>query len=120
MTDSLRFGYNAGLPAGTTTAWGARAIINQIDGSVDLVHDRQSAIGDDAAVNALLSKLNGGVNTAWIKRAGELLVTGELNTRVAKEITLYADQDVTVVGNTNASAGYLYVAAFPIQQGSAR
>ncbi len=108
----LRFGYNAGLPAGTVTAWGARAIVNQ-DGTVDLVSDRQSSMGDEAAVVALLAKLNAGINRAWIARAKELLRSGEMSPRVAGEFVLYSDEHVSVLGNTNASHGYLYVAAYP-------
>lgn len=112
-TNTLTFGYKAGIRDGVKTAWGARAIINQLDGSVDLLPDRQSAFGTDEAITALLAKLNGGINTAWIKRVGELLGTREMHTRVAQEFTLYADEEVTVLGNTNASAGYLYVVAYP-------
>lgn len=112
-TIQLRWGYHAGIPAGTRTAWGARAIINQADASVDLLHDRQDAAGPDREVTALLEHLNGGVNTAWISAARALLRSGEMSTRVAREFTLHADENVTVKANTNASAGYLYVVAYP-------
>ena len=106
----LEFGYNAGVPAGTTTAWGCRAIIDEITGSVDVVPDRQSAVGP--RVDALLDHLNQRVRGAWCDRAGEFLRTGQLNTRIATELVLYDDGIVMIKGNTRASAGYLYVCAF--------
>lgn len=107
----LKWGYN-NLPEGVTAAWGARVIITQL-GEVDLLHDRQSVIGDDTAVAALLRRLNEGINDTWIHRVKDMLTGYEMHTRKAQEFTLYADDEVTVIGNTNASAGYLYVAAFP-------
>jgi len=108
----LRFGYSAGLPGGTVTAWGARAIITQT-GDVDLLPDRQAAAGAEQDIDALLHRLNNGVNAAWIERAKDMLRGYEMNTRKAEHFTLYADEHVTVVANTNGSAGYLYVAAYP-------
>jgi hypothetical protein len=106
----LAFGYNAGLPAGTTTAWGCRAIIHQNTGSVDVPPDRQSAVGP--RVDALFDHLNHHVQSAWQDRVGELLRSGEMNTRHAEEFVLYSDGLVIIKGNTNASAGYLYVCAY--------
>ncbi len=109
---ALRYGYSQGIPAGVTAAWGARAIVNT-DGTVDLVHDRQDAYGDSTAVVALLERLNAGINAAWIAKARDLLRSGEMSTRQAEQFVLYRDAQVSVLGNTNASAGYLYVVAYP-------
>lgn len=106
----LAFGYNAGLPAGTTTAWGCRAIIDQITGSVDVPPDRQSAVGP--RMDALLDHLNHHVRGAWQDGASELLRSGQMNTRRMEELVLYTDGLVIIKGNTNASAGYLYVCAY--------
>jgi hypothetical protein len=106
----LAFGYNAGLPAGTTTAWGCRAIVDWMTRSVDMLPDRQSAVGP--RVDALLEHLNNQVRGAWLDRARELLRTGELNTRRANDLVLYHDGLVIIRGNTNGSAGYLYVCAY--------
>ena len=107
----LTFGYNQGLPAGTTVAWGARAILHS--GTVELVHNRQSTIGTDAELEELLGSLNSGVNARWIERVKELCDGLEMRGGTAEHFELYADEDVTVVANTKASHGYLYIAAFP-------
>jgi hypothetical protein len=106
----LAFGYNTGLPASTTTAWGCRAIIDQITGSVDVPPDRQSAVGP--RIDTLLHHLNHHVQGAWRDRAGELLRSGQMHTRQAAELVLYNDGLVLIKGNTRASAGYLYVCAY--------
>lgn len=105
----LTFGYNRGLPPGTATAWGCRAIIDQ-DGLVDVSPDRQSAAGP--RVDALLDHLNHHVRGAWRERAAELLRNGVMSTRTAAEFVLYQDFKVMIKGDTNASAGYLYVCAY--------
>lgn len=106
----LTFGYNQGLPDGTTVAWGARAILNS--GTVDLVHDRQSTIGTGPELDELLALLNSGVNARWIARVKELCDGLEMRGGKAEHFELYVDQDVTVVANTKASHGYLYIAAY--------
>lgn len=116
MSETLRFGYNAGLPAGVTTAWGARAIITQ-QGDVDLLPDRQSVIGEPEAVDALLRALNGGILATCTGLASRMLRDGVMSTRRAREFLLYADEAVTVKANTNASHGYLYVVAYPSPSG---
>jgi len=79
----LEWGYTPGLPLGATAAWGARAILRH--GSADLLHDRQ------------------------IKRLSN---SGLMRSEEANEFVLYEDGDVAIVGNTNASHGYLYLVAF--------
>ena len=106
----LAFGYNAGLPAGVSTAWGCRAIIHQITGSIDVPPDRHSAVGPHK--QALLDHLNQHVGDAWEQRAGELLRSGQMHTRRAQEFVLHTDDQVIIKGNTQASAGYLYVCAY--------
>lgn len=108
---NLSFGYSAGLPEGTTTAWGCRAIVTQT-GSVDVVWDRTDAFGEDAERLALLDYLRDTVGTAPFDRAGELLRSYEMSTREAAEFTLYEDDEVTIKGNTNGSGGYLYICAY--------
>jgi hypothetical protein len=105
----LTFGYNRGLPPGTATAWGCRAIIDQ-GGLVDVPPDRQSAAGP--RVDTLLDHLNQHVRGAWRERAAELLRNGVMSTRTAAEFVLYQDSKVMIKGDTNASAGYLYVCAY--------
>jgi hypothetical protein len=105
----LRYGYHRGLPPGTETAWGCRTIVDQ-SGRLDVPPDRQGATGPH--VDALLDHLNHHVRGAWHERAAELLRNGVMYTRRAGEFTLYRDSTVVIKGNTNASAGYLYVCSY--------
>jgi len=92
----LRYGYNRGLPEGTETAWGCRAIVDATGPHMD----------------ALLDHLNHHVRGAWRERAAELLRNDVMHTRRAGEFTLYEDSTVVIKGNTNASYGYLHVCAY--------
>lgn len=107
----LAFGYHAGLPDGVTAAWGARLIVQQ-DGYTDLLWNRQGNHGDGDALDALHAWLNGGALKAAREKASALLVAYEMRTREAAEFVLYEDDRGRIVGNTNASAGYLYIAAW--------
>jgi hypothetical protein len=109
-TTRLQFGYNRGLPPGRTVAWGARLIVTQ-SGSVDLVHDRQAAIGADEPLARLLAHLNG-LDPYFTERISRLLRDGAMQTRTAEELTVHTDDVVVIVANTNASYGYCYVVAY--------
>lgn len=111
MSTTLGFGYNRGLPDGITRAWGARLIVDQ-RGHTDLVHNRQSWIGEPGETQALQDWLNGGAIAKAREAASEKLRSYEISTRDASEVTLYEDETGKIVGNTNASAGYLYIAAW--------
>jgi hypothetical protein len=115
MSINLAFGYKAGIPDDAVAAWGARWIVTQ-DGYIDFVPDRQDADGPDAERRQLLDLLNAGAGKAAQDRLRELLQNGEVHTRREAEVELYADDRVRVVGNTNASAGYFYVAAYLIPE----
>jgi len=104
----LGFGYNPGLH-GATCAWGARWIVTQ-DGSVDFVPDRQSMIGTPEEKQELISWLVQ-VGSQPLETLREMLRSREVSTRASREVVLYEDERGVVVGNTNASAGYFYVAA---------
>ena len=104
----LPFGYNAGLPEGVKAAWGCRMIASQ-DGYLDYLGDRAGGFGGG---EALYKWLNGGAMTAARERATALLKGYEMRTREAGEFVLYEDGEGRIVGNTNASAGYLYLAAW--------
>lgn len=109
--EELKFGYKKGVPEDAKAAWGCRAIVTQ-DGMVDVVPDRVHLAGDDPDAQELLSYLMAKVEHRWIERAAKLLYTGVIHTRVAGEHVLFEDDQVVVKGNTNASAGYLYVCAY--------
>lgn len=109
---TLGFGLRDAVPPEATAAWGARLIIN-MNGYVDWVHDRTDAVGDDGPRTALLDLL-------WDKVPGRALseiirgkiLAGEIHTATPGDIVLFEDDDLKVVGNTHASCGYLYVAAW--------
>jgi hypothetical protein len=107
---TLSFGYNAGLPADRTVAWGARLIVTQ-GGDVDVVPDRLSAMGDDEPLARLFLHLNG-LDPRLDERISRLLRDGKMQTRVAEELTVHADDVVIINANTNASHGYCYVVAY--------
>lgn len=108
----LAWGYNPGLPEDYMgAAWGCRAIYTGYSGrGVDLVPDRQDAIGPREQVRELLDKLNGGINEAWMAAVERLPIRGNR----AEEFVAYdGDGDGVVVKvNSLASYGYLYVVAY--------
>jgi hypothetical protein len=104
------FGYTRGLPEGTETAWGCRAVVTD-DKLVHVVRDRTSAVGPE--IGYLLRYLHDlPLRGDWQNRASELLRAGVMDARVDEEFVLYADDAVVVKENTQASAGYLYVCAY--------
>lgn len=107
---TLQFGLNSAIPAGTQTAWGARLIVSQ-DGYVDFVPDRQDSFGPDPQVvfNLLIAHYPFKQMCDDIRA---MLEDGRMHTRVAQDFTLFANDEIEVHANTNASAGYCYVAAF--------
>jgi hypothetical protein len=113
MTLTVPFGYNAGIPADATAAWGARLIVNQ-DGMADLVHDRQGfAEGSDPAAKKRLTEyLKGKVGMRPIGAVSDMLRSGEIDTRSEAEHVVFDDGTVRVVGSANASAGYFYLVAY--------
>lgn len=106
----LKFGYTRGLPEGTETAWGCRAVVTD-DGTVHVVQDRVSTFGPQ--IDRLREHLDHlPFHRSWQSRAGELLRAGTIDTRVDEEFVLYEDDLVVVKGNAQNSGGYLYVCAY--------
>ena len=110
-TNKLAFGYNNGLVPGVQAAWGARWIVTQY-GGVDQVFDRQDGFGPKDRFLALLDWLNKGAGKAARDTASRMLADGNISTREAWPVILYQDREGAVIGNTNGSAGYMYVAAY--------
>jgi|PlaIllAssembly_1097288.scaffolds.fasta_scaffold00276_10 hypothetical protein len=106
---SLEFGLSAAVPEGASAAWGCRAIVTQ-DGHVDIPPDRMCAMGDLEFLDVLSKRFPMKELRAHLTDA---LRSRQMLTREAKDIVLFTDEMVTVVANSNASAGYVYVAAFP-------
>jgi hypothetical protein len=92
--------------------WGARVIAIE-DPGFGIVPGRVSWYTEDMdARRALVAALNKGILDACRERFAELKRDHWDIHRVAKEYVLYEDEAIKVVGNTNASFGYLYLAAF--------
>lgn len=109
---NLAFGYSHGIPEGIKTAWGARLIAPN-----DLLWDRQDLIAEnDGEKKALVAWLNGetrgqgAIKEAldWLKRYYGREIRGD----EPFQHILYEDDQGIVVGNTNASYGYVYVAGW--------
>lgn len=117
----MQFGLWDECPADAKIAWGARTIIDEHGGEyrIDLVWDRQSTRGAEDHKNELTAfceKLNDGVLRETFKKATELLRDREMMQHEAGLFTLYDNDGVKVMGNTNGSCGYLYVIAFPTEE----
>ena len=122
----LEWGYNLGLPEVTsiggenyttaTTAWGARAILE--DQGVSLLWDRQSIVApNEESRQTLIITLNGsprgtGAIAAANEEAARLLRRGLIDSAREREVILYDDSLLRIVANTNASQGYLYMVGF--------
>lgn len=114
-TDSVRlqFGLNHALPEGLTTAWGARLIF-----PADLLWDRQSFPGVETTKG---QKLKHWLNTCGaLKKALAEARRAAKNYRLTPEqnkaVTLYEDETGIILGDPQASYGYLYVAAWLKEQ----
>ena len=102
---NLAFGRNRGIPEDVTTAWGARLIAPN-----DLLHDRQDLVADSAeAKTELVAWLNGGA----IRGALDFLRENYWQLRQDdSELVLYNDIDGAIVGSTQGSGGYVYLAGW--------
>jgi hypothetical protein len=113
MTMQEKLGWGAAhlLPDNATAAWGARLIITQT-GDVDIVHDRQHAVGNDDDIDDLLNWLN---NVPWRQSLSDMLKSHQVSTREGAEVTVYQDPYIVVRGNSNGSHGYFYICAYPAE-----
>lgn len=101
-------GFGLQPPKGTEVAWGARAIYDARDKFLDLVHDRQDAIGGNEE-RAALSKW---LNNEGLPRLRTLLLHAELGG--GEDITLEVHEGgYELHANPRASYGYLYLGAWP-------
>ena len=103
----MGWGYVTKESEKANTVWDARAIIE--GESFSILHDRQSIRGNGKKIAGLL---NGGVLAAVRDKVTKLRKAGEIRADEAKEHVLYDDDELRVVGNTNASFGYLYLVGF--------
>jgi hypothetical protein len=98
------------VPETATGAWSARAIVTQ-DGMFDIPHDRQDFHGDPDILDALTNRFP---LTELKDTIRELLVCGDMSTRKQETFILFQDDVLTVVADTNASAGYCYIGAWVV------
>jgi hypothetical protein len=102
----LGFGYSRGVPEDVKTAWGARLIAPN-----DLLHDRQDLVAEsDEAKQELIAWLNGGGIKAALTNLARK--RQDFIYRDGGEFLVYEDDHGKIVGNTNGSGGYVYVAGW--------
>jgi hypothetical protein len=100
-------------PDDAPAVWRSRWIVTQ-DGGVDLPYGRSEYIAADDKDKRTLSQMlpERFPGERMAARLRDLLISEEMNTRKAQDFTLYEDDDVVIIANTNASAGYCYVEAW--------
>lgn len=101
------WGYQAAVPETTMASWGARLIIS--GGYADLLQDRQGCAGYGPAITDLLAHIN---RVKPLNNLNVMLKERTVQSDVAEEVTVYEDETVKVMGNSNASHGYFYIAAW--------
>lgn len=106
----MGFGYWKAYPETPKAGWGARAILK--NGTIDIPYDRQSTKGEQPARRELGRLLNGGILKKVEKKIADLHYEYKLRSDVDEEHILFDSDKVRVVGNTNASYGYLYLLAY--------
>lgn len=107
LARDLTFGYKRADTGTAEAVWGARWIFPD-----DQVYNRQDAVGTEEGKARLLSWLNDGAGDQARLAANELAARGELLSGEDAEHVLYEDSVGIVLGNAQASYGYVYVAAY--------
>lgn len=118
IREQLAYGRKTAVPDDAKAAWGARLIAPN-----DLVSSRQDlAARTDGDKAALVAWLNGsGYGDGAIRKAKDWLAENydyELRQDFDQVLPLYEDETGIIVGSTNASYGYVYVAAW-LKEGTA-
>lgn len=96
-------------PPGTSVAWGARAISDH--GALDLLYDRQSAVGskaDKQRLQVALDRLLPLAREEWRSRYQR----GEVRSDEERRVVLVNDGEWTVEADTRGSCGYVYLVAY--------
>ncbi|RJR10703.1 hypothetical protein C4588_02815 [Candidatus Parcubacteria bacterium] len=112
---TLEWGYKAGLPLDTVAAWGARAILT--DNQVDIVYASrweapQIPEGTRSPLDYLLTMLDSGDLARAIITVKYLVDNYAMQSHERQEFLLHETPEIAILGNTNASHGYLYLVAF--------
>ena len=106
--EDLAWGLNTAVPVSAPAAWGARAIYRYGDAEFDIVHDRQAGSGDPADLRRLIAKLNDGL----LEEARTAVDRAVMRDDEQRQVELVRKNGVVIVGDTLASGGYLYLAAW--------
>ena len=104
----IPWGLRGAVPADASAAWGARAIYYYDDAEFDIVHDRQGLAGDPADRKTLADKLNEGLLDEARSAVDRAVMRGDEQ----RQVELVRKDGVVIVGDTLASCGYLYLAAW--------
>jgi len=105
----LTWGLANSVPEGVAAAWGARTILH--NGTVDIVFDRTSFEGTKEGKKKLSMAL-GDADARMRDKVRELCESWDMSSSKQGEHILYEDDDIKIVGDTRASCGYLYMAAW--------
>lgn len=108
------FGYWRGCPINCKLAWGARTILNR-DGNIDILYDRTDWNGINKHSLEMKTELANRINLAMSEireNVKQLVRSGEMRGDTEWEFTLFDEEMLKVIGNTNGSHGYLYLVAF--------
>jgi len=109
---TLGFGLRNAVPDNAEAAWGARLIISA-DGYVDFVANRTDVVGSTEGKARLLALLNEKLpGRALMTIVSDKIKAYEISTREEADVVLFDADGLKVVGNSNASHGYFYIAAF--------
>lgn len=109
---SLSFGYSSAVPEDAKASWGARLIIdrNSYKRGGDMLPDRQGRFGESEDFALLANRLD--EVKPWREPLANLIAAGEVRADKSNEVLLYEDDLIKVVGNSNASYGYFYIAGW--------
>jgi len=94
------------IPDEAETSWGARAIFT--NGCVDIVY--QDSVGEQS--QRLAELMNDGPLEKACEKASDLYDEYEITPDSSNDVTLYEDDSLVIRADTNASYGYLYMAAW--------
>ncbi len=109
-TQQIPWGLKGAVPKDATIAWGARTILR--DGYVDILGDRQGFIGPTKRAIKDFSLVVQEVLPTVKKRVHELYARHDIDPGFSEQHVLFDSEELRIVGNTNASHGYLYLAAW--------
>ncbi len=111
MTRRLRWGLQP--PTTQAPAWGARASPDR-EGRLDLLSDRQDAVGDEVEL-VLLDRALGRLLPAARRQWRLLSGCGEVVGDEARRVCLANDGEYAIEADTRGSCGYVYLVCYRIE-----